>query len=69
MGQLSKDSELPEVRLASEETSEGRREEYATPCTVRMAQNPATAPTLQTRSYENLRKSLGPDWIGVQLSG
>jgi len=69
MGQLSKDFALPEERLASEEISEGRIEECATPSTCRMAQNPATAPTHQTRSDEKLRKSRGPDWIGVQVSG
>jgi len=68
MGQPSKDFVLPEERLASEENSEGRREEYTTPSTDRMAQNPATAPTHQTRSDEKLRKSHGPDWIGVQVS-
>jgi len=50
MGWLSKDFALPEERLASEEISEGWREECATPCTGRMAQNPVTAPTHQTRS-------------------
>ena len=69
MGQTSKDFSLPEERLASEEMSEGRREECATPSTARMAQNPATAPTHQTRYDEKLRKSHGPDWIGVQVSG
>jgi len=69
MGQPSKDFALPEERLASEEISEGRREECATHSTVRMAQNPATAPTHQTRSDEKLRKSHGPDWIGLQVSG
>ena len=52
---------LPEERLASEEISEGRIEECATPSTGRMAQNPATAPTHHTRSDEKLRKSHGPD--------
>ena len=33
-----------------------------------MAQNPATAPTHQTRSDEKLRKSHGPYWIGVHLA-
>jgi hypothetical protein len=69
MVQPSKDFALPEERLASEEISEGRREESATPSTGRMTQNPATASTHQTRSDEKLRKSHGPDWIGVQLSG
>ena len=69
MGQPSKDFVLPEERLASEEISEGRIEESATPSTGRMAQNPATAPTHQTRSDEKLRKSHGPDWIGVKVSG
>ena len=69
MGQPSKDVALPEERLASEEISEGRIEECVTPSTGRMAQNPATAPTHQTRSDEKLRKSHGPDWIGVKVSG
>jgi len=69
LGQPSKDFALPEERLASEEISEGRIEECATPSTGRMAQNPATAPTHQTRSDEKLRRSHGPDWIGVQVSG
>jgi len=56
-------------RLASEEISEGQIEECATPSTGRMTQNPATAPTHQTQSDEKLRKSHGPDWIGVQVSG
>ena len=68
MGQPSKDFVLPEERLASEEISEGRREECATPSTARMAQNPVTAPAHQTRSDEKLRKSYGRDWIGVQVS-
>jgi len=68
MGQLSKDFAFPEERLASEEISEGQREECATPSTGRMTQNTATAPTHQTRSDEKLRKSHGPDWIGVQVS-
>jgi hypothetical protein len=38
MEQPSKDFALPEERLASEEISEGRREECATPSTGRMAQ-------------------------------
>jgi len=69
MGHPSKDFALPEERLASEEISEGRIEQCATPNTGRMAQNPATAPTHQTRCDEKLRKSHGPDWIGVQVSG
>ena len=69
MGLPSKDFALPEERLASDEISEGRREECATPSTGRMAQNPATAPTHQTRSDEKLRKSHGPDWIDVQVYG
>jgi len=68
MGQTSKDFALREEILASEEISEGRREECATPSTGRMAQNPATAPTYRTRSEEKLRKSHRPDWIGVQVS-
>jgi len=69
MGQPSKDFALPEDRMASEEVSEGQREECATSSTGRMAQNPATAPTHQTRSDDKLRKKHGPDWIGVQVSG
>jgi len=65
MGQPSKDFALPEERLASEEISEGQIEECVAPSTGRMAQNPATAPTHQTRSDEKLRKSHGPEWIGV----
>ena len=57
-GQPSKDFLLLEERLASEENSEKRREEYATPSTGRMAQNPATAPTHQTWSDENFVKSV-----------
>jgi hypothetical protein len=57
MGQSSKAFALPEERLASEEDSEGRRERCATPSTGKMAQNPATAPTHQTRSDEKLRKN------------
>jgi len=68
MGQPSKDFALPEDRLVSEKISEGRREECATASSGRVAQNPATAPTHQTRSDEKLRKSHGPDWIGVQVS-
>jgi len=69
MGQPSKDFALLEDRMASEEISEGRREECATPSTGIMAQNPATTPTHQTRSDEKLRKNHRPDWIGVQVSG
>jgi len=69
MGQPSIGFALPEDRMASKEISEGRREECATSSTGRMAQNPATSPTHQTRSDEKLRKSHGPDWIGVQVSG
>jgi len=69
MEQTSKDFALPEERLASEEISEGRIEECATPSIGRIAQNPATAPAHQTRSDEKLRKSHGPDRIGVQVSG
>ena len=69
MGQPSKDFALPEEILSSEEIFEGRREECATASAGRMAQNPATAPAHQTRSDEKLRKSHGPDWIGVQVFG
>jgi len=69
MGQPSKDFAFPEERLASEEICEGLREKCAAPSTGRMAQNPATALTHHTRSDEKLRKSHGPDWIGVQESG
>ena len=69
MGQPSKDFALREERLALEEISEGHREECATPSTGRMAQNPATVPNHRTRSDEKFRKSHGPDWIGVQVSG
>ena len=62
MGQPSKDFALPEERLGSEEISEGRREECATPSTGRMAQNPATTPTHQIRSDGKRRKSHGPHW-------
>jgi hypothetical protein len=58
MGQPSKDFALPEERLASEKISEVRREECATACTYRMAQNPTTAPTHQTRSDENFVKAM-----------
>jgi len=68
-GTAEQDFALPEDRMASEEISEGQREECATPSTDRMAQNPATAPTHQTRSDEKLHKSHGPDWIGIQISG
>jgi hypothetical protein len=69
MGEPSKDFALPEERLASEESSEGGREECATPSTGRMAQNSATAPTHQTWSDEKLHKSHGLYWISVQVSG
>jgi hypothetical protein len=62
MGQPSKDFTLPEERLASEEISEGQREECVTPCTGRMAQNPATAPTHQNWSDKNFVKAT--DWTG-----
>jgi hypothetical protein len=58
MGQLSKDFALPEERLTSGEISEGQSEEYATPSTGRMAQNPATAPTHQTQSDDKLVKAM-----------
>jgi hypothetical protein len=57
----------PEERLDSEEISEDQREECETPSTGRMAQNPATAPTHQTRSDEKLHKSHGPDSIAIQV--
>ena len=69
MGQPSKDFALPEERLASDEISEGWREECATPSTGSMAHNPATTPTHEARSDEKLRENHGPDWIGVQVSG
>jgi len=69
MGQPNKDFALPEERLAPGEISEGRIEECATLSTGRMAQNPATAPTHKTRSDEKLRKSHGPVWISIQVSG
>jgi len=69
MGQPRKDFAFPEDRLASEEISEGRREECATPSIGRMAQNPATTPTHQTRFDEKLRKSHRPEWIAVHVSG
>jgi len=69
MGQTSKDFALPDERMASKEISERLREECATPTIGRMTQNPATAPTHQTRYDEKLRKSHGPDWNGVQVSG
>jgi hypothetical protein len=69
MGQPNKEFALPEERLVSEDISVGQREECSTPCTGRMTQNPATATTHQTRSDEKLRKSHGPDWIGIQVSG
>jgi hypothetical protein len=58
MGQPSKDFALREERLASEKISEGRRGECATRSTGRIAQNPATVPTHQTRSDENVVKSM-----------
>ena len=58
MGQPNKDFALPEERLASEDISNGRREEFATPTTSRIAQNSATAPAHQTRSDENFVKSM-----------
>jgi hypothetical protein len=58
MGQSSRDLALPEERLASEEIFESWREECATPCTDRMAQNPATAPTHQTLSDKNFVKAM-----------
>jgi hypothetical protein len=60
MDQPSKDFALPEYRLASEEISEGRREESITPRNGRMAENPATVRTNQSRSDEKLRKSHRP---------
>jgi hypothetical protein len=57
-GQSSRDLALPEERLASEEIFESWREECATPCTDRMAQNPATAPTHQTLSDKNFVKAM-----------
>ena len=67
MGQPSKEFALPEDRLASEENSEVQSEGCAKPTTGRMAQNPTTAPTHHTLSDGKLRKSHGPDWIGVQV--
>ena len=58
MGQPSKEFALPEDRLASEEISEGLIEEFATPCTGRMTQNPAIAPTHHTRSDGNFVKAM-----------
>jgi len=69
MGQPRKDFALPEEILASEGISDGRKEECATHITGRTARNPAAVPTHQTRSDEKLRKSNGPAWIGVQVSG
>jgi hypothetical protein len=57
-GTAKKDFALPEERLASEDISEVQIEECATPSTGRMVQNPATAPTHQTRSDENLVKAM-----------
>jgi hypothetical protein len=65
MGQPSKDFALPEERLASEENSEGRREVCTKYSTGRMTQNPAKVSIHHTRSDEELRKSHGPDKIGV----
>ena len=56
MGQPSKDFALPEERLASEEISEGRIEECATP--GRMAQNPATAPNIILGLMKNFVKAM-----------
>jgi len=67
MGQLSKGFALPKERMGSEEISEGRREGCAAPSTGRMAQNPATILTYQTRSDEKICKSHGLDWNGVQV--
>jgi hypothetical protein len=58
MGQPSKDFALAEDRLASEENSEGRRYECATPCTGRMAQNPATASTYKSQSDKKYVKAM-----------
>jgi len=69
MGQPREDFPLPKERLASEENSEGRREECTTPSSGKMKQNPATVSTHHTRSDEKLRKSHGPDYIGVQVPG
>jgi hypothetical protein len=52
---------LPEERLPSEEISEGRREEWSTPSTGRMAHKPATVHMHEIRSDEILRKSHGLD--------
>jgi hypothetical protein len=54
--QPSKDCALPEERMASEEISEGRREECETPSTGRIAQNPRTG--LDRRSSIWLKNSL-----------
>jgi len=58
MGHLSEDSALPEERLASEEISEGRREECATPSTGRMAQNPATVLHIKIGLTKNFVKTM-----------
>jgi len=58
MGQPTKGFALPEERLASEEISEGRREECATPSTGRTTQNPATALKHHTRSDEIFVKAM-----------
>jgi hypothetical protein len=58
MGQPSKNFALPAERLALEKISDGRREECATPCIGRMAQNPSTAPTHQSRSDKYFVKAM-----------
>ena len=58
MGQQSKDFALPEERLASEENSEGPREEWATPSTGRLAQNPATAIHIKLGLMKNFAKAM-----------
>jgi len=65
MGQPSKNFALPEERQASDESSEGRTAECATPSSGRMTQNPATFSKHYTRSDGKLRKSQVPDRIGV----
>jgi len=69
MGQPRKNFALPKERLASRENSEGRRQEYTTPSTGRMTQNPATVSTHHTRFDEKLRKIHRQDWKGVQVPG
>jgi len=59
MGHLSEDFALPEERLASEEISEGRREECATPSTGRMAQIPATVLHIKLGLMKNFVKVMG----------